>query len=97
MRRRIVLGGFLEIYKVGDLEFERTSDLLHIREGDVLFRPFDHTDVGAMHLGDFTESLLRITPLHALLADALAEADKDNFVYAHPPSVGNCYLWFYIL
>ena len=102
-RGDLILGGvarifsYSEIYKVVDLQSKGTSDFLHVGESDVFLCSLDHANIGAMYLGEFAKSLLRIAALHAFLAHPFAELDQYLFIHTYTYSVGSCYLWFYIL
>ena len=98
-----ILGGvafrfsYSEIYKVSDLEFQCPSYFLHVGESDILFGSLYHTNIGAMHLSEFSKPFLRIATLYAFFAYAFTKLGEDVAVHTYSVSVGSCYLWFYIL
>lgn len=74
---------FLEIHEIANLHSQSPSDFFHIRQCDVLFCSFNHTDVGAVNVSEFTQSLLRYSLLRSLLANALTKLLKYFFVHTY--------------
>ena len=72
-----ILGRSLEIEEVFYFHIEGVGNLQDIDQGDVLFAPLDHADVGPVHAYDFgKQRFLGIASLRALSLTRLPNASR---------------------